>query len=102
LLVVQGRDRTDEKTVATLLAWLRELRDRGSPAGVEVSWDWAKYGKGVTAQETAERFRWSVGVAREELEMAEERGVLCREQGLDGVRWWENWLVTMPEGDSPG
>jgi ESCRT-II complex subunit VPS36 len=102
LLVVQGRDRTDEKTVMSLLSWLRELRDQGLPVGVEVSWDWAKYGKGVTAQETAERFGWSVGVANEELEMAEERGALCRDQGLDGVRWWENWLVRISERDSPG
>ena len=102
LLVVQGRDRTDDKTVMSLLSWLRELRDQGAPAGVEVSWDWAKYGKGVTAQETAERFRWSVGVASEELEMAEERGALCREQGFDGVRWWENWLVRIRRRDSPG
>jgi ESCRT-II complex subunit VPS36 len=35
-----------------------------------------------------------VGVATEELEMAEERGALCREQGLDGLRFWENFLVS--------
>jgi ESCRT-II complex subunit VPS36 len=57
------------------------------------------YGRGVTALETADRFGWSVGVATEELEMAEEAGALCREQGLDGFRFWENWLVKM--GDSP-
>jgi ESCRT-II complex subunit VPS36 len=91
LLVVQGRDRTDEKTIASLLAWLKELHHI-SPAS-DVRWDWHTYGRGVTAQETAERFGWSVGVATEELEMAEESGALCREQGLDGLRFWENWLV---------
>jgi ESCRT-II complex subunit VPS36 len=91
LLVVQGRDRTDEKTIASLLAWLRELHH--TPPISEVTWDWRMYGRGVTAQETAERFGWSVGVATEELEMAEESGALCREQGLDGLRFWENWLV---------
>ncbi|KAF2662360.1 Vps36-domain-containing protein [Lophiostoma macrostomum CBS 122681] len=91
LLVVQGRDRTDEKTIASLLAWLKELHYI-SPAN-DVRWDWQTYGRGVTAQETAERFGWSVGVATEELEMAEESGALCREQGLDGLRFWENWLV---------
>lgn len=93
LLVVQGRDRTDEKTVASLLAWLKELHN---PLETEVAWDAQTYGRGVTAQETAERFKWSVGVATEELEMAEEAGALCREQGLDGVKFWENWLVNMP------
>jgi ESCRT-II complex subunit VPS36 len=91
LLVVQGRDRTDEKTIASLLAWLRELHDEQPPT--EVTWDWRTFGRGVTAQETAERFGWSVGVATEELEMAEETGALCREQGLDGLKFWENWLI---------
>jgi len=95
LLVVQGRDRTDEKTIASLLAWLKGLHQE-LPA-TEVTWDWHMYGRGVTAQETAERFGWSVGVATEELEMAEEAGALCREQGLDGFRFWENWLVRLSE-----
>jgi len=93
LLVVQGRDRTDEKTIASLLNWLKEMHsDLPREA---VSWDWHRYGRGVTAQETAQRFGWSVGVASEELEMAEEKGALCREYGLDGLRFWENWLVKM-------
>ncbi|KAH8729080.1 EAP30/Vps36 family-domain-containing protein [Phaeosphaeriaceae sp. PMI808] len=93
LLVVQSRDRTDEKTIASLLAWLKGLHQE--PPVTDVTWDWQMYGRGVTAQETAERFSWSVGVATEELEMAEESGALCREQGLDGFRFWENWLVTL-------
>ena len=95
LLVVQGRDRTDEKTIASLLTWLKSLHDE-MPSS-DVSWDWQLYGRGITAQETAEKFGWSVGVAIEELEMAEEAGALCREQSLDGFRFWENWLVKTPE-----
>jgi ESCRT-II complex subunit VPS36 len=91
LLVVQGRDRTDEKTIASILAWMKELRHTIST--VEYSWDSKLYGRGVTVQETAIRFGWSMGVATEEMEMAEEKGVVCREHGLDGVRFWENWLT---------
>jgi ESCRT-II complex subunit VPS36 len=98
LLVVQGRDRTDEKTIASLLAWLKGLHQE--PPATDVTWDWQVYGQGVTAQETAERFGWSVGVATEELEMAEEAGALCREQGLDGFRFWENWLVKLLDASS--
>ncbi|OJD37378.1 vacuolar protein sorting protein [Diplodia corticola] len=94
LLVVQGRDRTDEKTIASLLSWLQELHTAAPPG--EAGWDWETYGRGVTAQEAAEWFGWSVGVATEELEMAEEKGVLCREQGLDGIKFWENWIVKLP------
>ena len=97
LLVVQGRDRTDEKTIANILAWLKEFHI--VPPDNDVAWDWRLYGRGITAQEAAERFGWSVGVATEELEMAEEKGALCREQGLDGVHFWENWLISLP---SPG
>jgi ESCRT-II complex subunit VPS36 len=103
VLVVQGRDRTDEKTVASLLTWLKDLHSippqlsSVSPASTaspqSITWDWQLFGRGVTAQEVAERFSWSVGVATEELEMAEERGALCREQGVDGVRFWENFLL---------
>ena len=34
-----------------------------------------------------------MGVASEELEMAEEKGALCREEGIEGLRFWENWIV---------
>lgn len=97
LAVVQGRDRTDEKTTKALLDWLEILRQVPplDELGEEkqTPWDWRTWGVGITAVEAAERFGWSVGVAGEELEMAEERGALCREEGVEGVRWWRNWLV---------
>ncbi|KAG7153044.1 hypothetical protein HYQ46_000302 [Verticillium longisporum] len=52
------------------------------------------FGRGVTARDAAERFGWSIGVAEEELEMAEERGVLCREEGIEGLKFWENFIDT--------
>ena len=91
LLVVQEKNRTDEKTIVSLLAWLR-----GPQAALSLSEEdlmSQTFGRGVTAQETAERFGWSVGVATEELEMAEETGALCRDQCLDGTRFWENHLM---------
>ena len=91
LLVVQQADRTDDKTIAQLLSWLQELH--ASPPNDNIPWDCEAYGRGITAQETAQRFGWSVGVASEELEMAEEKGALCREEGVEGLRFWENWIV---------
>lgn len=91
LLVVQTNDWTDDKTIAQLLAWLKELHLKAPP--FEAAWDWTMFGRGITPQEAAERFGWSIGVASEELEMAEEKGALCREEGVEGVRFWENWLV---------
>ena len=93
LLVVQGQDRTDDKTIAALLGWLRILHDTSS---AQDRWEVSIYGRGVTPQEAAEHFGWSVGVANEELSMAEERGVLCREEGVEGLRFWENWLTDEP------
>ncbi|KAI9754345.1 MAG: hypothetical protein M4579_004743 [Chaenotheca gracillima] len=95
LMVVQGKDWNDERTIASLLAWLKLLHE--FPPENEVSWDWRSYGRGITPQETAERFGWSVGVASEELEMAEEKGAVCREESVEGVRFWENWLVSGQE-----
>lgn len=102
LLVVQGRDRTDEKTVASLLKWLERFCSDENQASIgtsiAVTWDWHTFGRGVTAQDTATEFGWSVGVATEELEMAEDRGVLVREQGAEGIRFWLNRFPDVSEG----
>ncbi|AEO66353.1 uncharacterized protein THITE_2114393 [Thermothielavioides terrestris NRRL 8126] len=90
--VVQGRDRTDETTIKALLAWMRDLHE--FPPDRDVAWDWRRFGRGVTARDVAERFGWSIGVAEEELEMAEEKGVLCREEGIEGLKFWENFIDT--------
>ncbi|KAI0433614.1 EAP30/Vps36 family-domain-containing protein [Xylaria sp. FL1042] len=92
VMVVQSRDRTDEFTIRTILAWLRDLHE--IPPDRDVPWDWQMFGRGVTAHDTADRFGWSIGVAEEELEMAEERGVLCREESLEGLKFWENLIDT--------
>lgn len=91
LLVVQQADRTDDKTIAQLLSWLQELHT--SYAHSDIARDHEAFGQGITAQEAAQRFGWSVGVATEELEMAEEKGALCREEGIEGLRFWENWII---------
>ncbi|KAM5347961.1 hypothetical protein ACJ41O_007785 [Fusarium nematophilum] len=90
VMVVQSRDRTDSTTVKAILSWLQDLHE--FPPDREVAWDWQVFGKGVTAQEAAERFGWSLGVAEEELLMAEERGELCREEGLEGLKFWVNYI----------
>ncbi|KND90018.1 Vacuolar protein-sorting-associated protein 36 [Tolypocladium ophioglossoides CBS 100239] len=96
VMVVQGRDRTDETTIKALLSWLQDLHE--FPPDRDVAWDWREFGRGVTAQEAAERFGWSIGVAEEELLMAEEHGALCREEGLEGLKFWQNYIDT---GDIP-
>ncbi|PGH15071.1 hypothetical protein AJ80_05696 [Polytolypa hystricis UAMH7299] len=91
LLVVQRFDWNDDKTIGQLQSWFDEMRC--IPPAEAVAWDWQLYGRGITAQEAAGRFGWSVGVASEELEMAEDRGVLCREEGIEGLRFWSNHLL---------
>jgi ESCRT-II complex subunit VPS36 len=95
LLVVQRYDWSDEKTIRQLEDWMQELRQY--PPSEAVAWNWSIYGRGVTAQEAAQHFGWSVGVAAEELEMAEDRGVLCREEGIEGVRFWSNHFSAFDE-----
>ncbi|KJZ80034.1 hypothetical protein HIM_00748 [Hirsutella minnesotensis 3608] len=96
VMVVQGRDRTDDLTIKALVSWLQDLRE--FPPDREVPWDWREFGRGVTAQQTAERFGWSIGVAEEELLMAEEHGALCRDEGIEGLKFWKNYIDT---GDTP-
>ncbi|KAM0265111.1 hypothetical protein ACHAQJ_000263 [Trichoderma viride] len=90
VMVVQARDRTDDATIKSILAWLQDLHE--FPPDRDVAWDWQEFGRGVTAQDTAERFGWSLGVAEEELLMAEEQGALCREEGLEGLKFWKNYI----------
>jgi ESCRT-II complex subunit VPS36 len=90
VLVVQASDRTDEKTIKALLIWLSDLHS--FPPDRELAWDWQVFGRGVTAQDAAERFGWSIGVAEEELDMAEDKGALCREESDEGLKFWENWI----------
>jgi ESCRT-II complex subunit VPS36 len=92
LLVVQRYDWSDEKTIRQLQEWMAELRQ--IPPADPVPWDWRQFGRAVTAQEAAQRFKWSVGVAAEELEMAEDKGVLCREEGIEGLRFWSNYITS--------
>ena len=100
LLVVQKQDWTDDKTIAQLLHWFQELHEIKSNG--TSTWDWHAFGRGITAQEAAVRFGWSIGVASEELEMAEEKGALCREEGVEGVRFWENWIVSWDDWKEMG
>ena len=90
VMVVQSRERTDDATVRALLAWLRDHHEDAPER--DVAWSWRDFGRGVSAQDVAAHFGWSYGVAGEELEMAEERGALCREQGVEGLRFWANFL----------
>ncbi|THC99218.1 hypothetical protein EYZ11_001306 [Aspergillus tanneri] len=91
LLVVQRYDWSDEKTIRQLQDWMTELRRIPPPE--PVPWDWRLFGRAITAQEAAQRFKWSVGVATEELEMAEDKGILCREEGIEGLRFWSNYIT---------
>lgn len=91
LLVVQRREWNDEKIINQLKVWFQEMHIL--PPAKEEEIDWRLFGRGITAQEAAQRFGWSVGVASEELEMAEEKGVLCREEGIEGLKFWENHLM---------
>ena len=95
LMVVQRFDWTDEKTLNQLKVWLEDLRE--SPPDTGVTWDWSCLGWGVTAQEAAQRFGWSIGVATEELEMAENSGLLCREESIVGLKFWLNHFLAEPE-----
>ncbi|RVX68585.1 hypothetical protein B0A52_07012 [Exophiala mesophila] len=95
LLVVQGRDASDEKTIRQLRDWLISLQPPESDD--PVLWDWENFGFGVTAQQAAAKFGWSLGVANEELEMAEEKGALCREDSVEGLKFWLNRLVDEDE-----
>lgn len=72
ILVVQDRSRTDVSTQRSVLSWVQART------------------LGVSALDAADRFGWSIGVAKEELEMVEEHGDIARDVGVQGIRFYEN------------
>ncbi|ODQ51644.1 Vps36-domain-containing protein [Saitoella complicata NRRL Y-17804] len=76
LVVVHDASRKDETVIRRLKEWI------------------SSYETGATCQETAEQFKWSVGVALEELELAEASGTLCRDESIEGVKFWINEFIT--------
>jgi len=96
LLAVQYAYTSDERTIEQLKKWLESLRT--SPPE-SVPWDCAQYGRGVTAQEATKKFGWSLGIANEELEMAEEKGALVREESIEGLKFWLNFFGLEDAGD---
>jgi ESCRT-II complex subunit VPS36 len=77
LLVVQEAYRTPQVVIRQVVEWMSQLE----------SW---KAEIGVSAQDASTKFGWSLAVANEELEMAEEYGALCRDEQLSGMRFFEN------------
>ena len=113
--VVQRREWTDEKTVGMLLGWLAALHHQHdhqqqhgtggflqSRDDIQMSAYTSYWGRGVSIHETAQQFGWSLGVASEELQMAEEEGALVREETVEGLVYWENWIVWGTNGDGEG
>lgn len=99
LLAVQRLDMSDDRVVEQIKRWLESFRT-SPPEGSSLTWDWAHYGCGVTAHDAAKRFGWSLGIATEELEMAEERGALCRDESIEGLKFWLNFFNETDETDS--
>lgn len=80
LIVVQESYRTPQVIIKHILKWLDKLEPWHSDIG-------------VSAEETSAKFGWSVTVAVEELEMAEQNGALCRDEQLSGVRFFPNMIL---------
>lgn len=80
LIVVQESYKTPQVIIKQLLSWLKKLEPWQSEIG-------------VSAQDASQKFGWSVTVAVEELEMAEQYGALCRDEQLSGVRFFENLIL---------
>lgn len=96
LMAVQYAYTSDERTIEQIKKWLEILR--ASPPD-DVEWDWEHYGCGITAQDAAKKFGWSLGIANEELEMAEEKGALVREESIEGLKFWLNFFDERDDED---
>ncbi|KAG5518552.1 hypothetical protein PMAC_002948 [Pneumocystis sp. 'macacae'] len=76
LLVLQQKEKDDEKIIAQITSWIKNAA------------------RGVTPFEIADHFQWSMGIAHEALKTAEQAGLLCRDMCLQGLYFWENRFVS--------
>ncbi|CAO3651148.1 unnamed protein product [Cunninghamella blakesleeana] len=75
LLVVQSIYMDDDKSAQKILSHLKKRNGH------------------ITALELAEIEKWAIAVALEQLKMAEQKGVLCRDQNPSGLVFYENLFV---------
>ncbi|KAK9468715.1 EAP30/Vps36 family-domain-containing protein [Lipomyces arxii] len=80
LTVVQEASKNDEATVKSLVDFVKFA---------EKSFEEAVY-VGVSAEDVSAHFGWSVGVCVEELETAQELGLLCSDAIIEGTRYYIN------------
>eukprot|EP00850_Spirogloea_muscicola_P017839 SM000157S02069 [mRNA] locus=s157:144056:146758:+ [translate_table: standard] len=79
VMVIQSKDRTDEE----VLARISDLASQ--PAVLET---------GINASEAAFALNMAPALAKEELLLAESCGILCRDDGADGLRFYQNFFKT--------
>ena len=85
--VLQNSTFSDENVCRTLL----DLFNRPATAS---SLDVAGLGRGLTATQTATELVQTFAVAMEQLLLAERRGVLCRDDGPEGLIFYRNFFAT--------
>ncbi|KAK9460584.1 EAP30/Vps36 family-domain-containing protein [Lipomyces oligophaga] len=83
VIVVQEAFYSEEVTNKMLYDWISALSTAKGQSFV-----------GVTPQTVNQKFGWSVMVAFEELEAAENSGQLCRDASIEGVSFYLNLIVS--------
>lgn len=97
--VIQSASYTDEvvcRKIKELLVASEKAGEGGGRYNVENETrpPWLEgIGEGLTAVEAASHLSVPLPVAREQLFMAESRGVLCRDEGPEGLRFYRNFFV---------
>ncbi|KAK9239801.1 EAP30/Vps36 family-domain-containing protein [Lipomyces kononenkoae] len=80
VIVIQEAYYSDDAVNRMIMDWIKK---GSSEKGAQV---------GVTAQDVNRRFGWSVTIALEELETAEDSGNLTRDSSVEGTRFYENLI----------
>ncbi len=101
MLAVQGADFSDER-VCQRIAALVQPGPPAAPASASAASSsqllhqqlLQELGPAVTSSEVAKALGCSTTLAAEHLAMAEQRGVLCRDVGPEGLRFYRNFFAS--------
>lgn len=96
LQVVQESYRTPDVIIRNLLELIHKKEREHSGNIYNGGDDDVLSSAGISAIHVSNKLKWSVMISTEELELAEQRGVLCRDEQLSGTTFYENKIPEVP------
>lgn len=106
VLVIQADSHSDEAVGERLVRAAAATGEEARPPGAAGAEEGGRWGQGLVATQVARDLRVSVTLAMEHLRTAEAGGLLCRDESVEGTRFYANpfdrFVGALGEAESGG